>query len=96
MDLMVNDPDGRIQLKIDILQFHESHEDFFTDENEEEKDNEKALRAFEQSLSPWADRRAHLPWTTVGPPPGSSKASAYRLPAVQAERTPSMRRRNVL
>jgi len=52
MKVMPNDREGRIRLKIDILQFHESelHEDFFTDEEGEVNINhEKALRAFEQS-----------------------------------------------
>ena len=45
MDLTSNDPDGRIQLKIDILGFYEPHEDFFTDDNGEDRDTEKARRA---------------------------------------------------
>ena len=52
MNLMTNDREGRIQLKIDTLKFHEFElrEDFCTDESGEENDNlDVALRAFEQS-----------------------------------------------
>ena len=45
MKVMTNDCEGRIQLKIDILQFHESelHEDFFTDKNGVENVNHDKL-----------------------------------------------------
>ena len=47
MHLMSNDLNRRIQLKIDILQFHEPYEDFSMNKNDEDKDTDQALRAFE-------------------------------------------------